>query len=251
MVKTVEKGFFYKGDTQGIFRSEFADMQAGTLLRFFFKGKYWFLSSDGIDFVVKEFSKSPKPDKISVPSSMFIPESRTGGKSLVDRVEDLDDFKPNIASELLRRVFDPQALEINPHASVLQDDTEDLDDVPELDDPKEVASYFTQEEFDAVVQKRIEVIKKSLVTKGEEYANRTIAKDRLHNFKRGAAISGKKTTNVLFGYWLKHITSVIDMVDQIDAGELPTEALVEEKIMDNINYLILLDAAIADLRKPK
>lgn len=70
--------------------------------------------------------------------------------------------------------------------------------------------------------------------------------DKLHNFKRAALDSKQSPEKVILGFLLKHRISVLDMVDNLDKGILPTEALVDEKIGDYINYLILLEASIKE-----
>lgn len=101
---------------------------------------------------------------------------------------------------------------------------------------------MTQQEFDVIVNKRIENIRKVLASKGQEYG----AVDRLHNFKRAAEISRCKPQQALWGMMLKHLVSVIDLLD----GKLePSEEMVNEKIGDMINYLILLEAIFAEQRE--
>lgn len=95
--------------------------------------------------------------------------------------------------------------------------------------------------FDEVINNRITHIKKTLASKGKEYAR---GNNRFHNFDRGAAITGQTPTKVLSGMMLKHLISVLDIVDDIDQGVWPTTDLKDEKIGDLINYLILLDGLI-------
>jgi len=78
--------------------------------------------------------------------------------------------------------------------------------------------------------------------KGAEYSKGK--DDRFLNFKMAAAIQGISTREALLGQMAKHMASIIDMVkcpanyDQLDVWA--------EKIGDNINYLVLLEALIRE-----
>lgn len=87
---------------------------------------------------------------------------------------------------------------------------------------------------------------KTVLTKNKEYAS--TSDDRLNNFKRGAEILQCTPEKVLIGYWIKHIVSILDIVDRIDSGEyggLTVEQL-EEKIGDGMIYLALLEGIIKE-----
>ena len=96
-------------------------------------------------------------------------------------------------------------------------------------------------EFNKVVERRIELIKSSLTSKQKEYSKDN---DKLHHFNIGSKITSKPREQVLWGMALKHLISVIDIIDNIN--ELPSESLLEEKVGDMINYLILLEASVKD-----
>lgn len=100
---------------------------------------------------------------------------------------------------------------------------------------------MTSTEFDEVVAHRIGSIKRILVEKAKEYAN---TNDRLHNFNKGAQISGQSREKVLWGFALKHYISFLDMLDKVENDQLPPIEMVDEKIGDLINYLILCEASI-------
>ena len=69
--------------------------------------------------------------------------------------------------------------------------------------------------------------------------------DRLYNFKRAAEISQTTPQKALIGMFLKHLVSVFDLAD----GKLEsTPAMVNEKVGDAINYLILLEAILKENR---
>jgi len=66
----------------------------------------------------------------------------------------------------------------------------------------------------------------------------------------GAEISGISRERVLHGFMLKHLISYLDMLDDMDKGIIPTEAYLDEKIGDIINYFVLQEASILEKIKP-
>lgn len=98
-------------------------------------------------------------------------------------------------------------------------------------------------EFDTIVAIRCGKIEETLSIKAKEYVR---GDDRLHNFNRGAEISGISRERVLHGFMLKHFISYLDMLDDIDKGITPSAEYVDEKIGDIINYMVLLEASIKD-----
>ena len=97
------------------------------------------------------------------------------------------------------------------------------------------------QEFNAVVERRIVLIKNVLAGKAAEYSS---AIDSLHNFKVAARLAKIPITpeKALFGMLRKHLTSIIDMVDDTAEDKYASKALRDEKIGDTINYMILLEA---------
>ena len=104
--------------------------------------------------------------------------------------------------------------------------------------------------FNVMLEKRIEATKKVLASKNKEYASDI---DKLHNFKRAGAMENCTSEKALVGMWAKHIISLLDMVDKIEAAQkiqsldlTITKEMLEEKIGDAVNYLILLEALIKE-----
>ena len=97
--------------------------------------------------------------------------------------------------------------------------------------------------MDKVIDDRLNQSREILLHKAKEYVRNG---DRLHNFNVGARMSGQSRERVLKGFMLKHFISVFDIIDDIDKGVLPKEDVLNEKIGDSINYLILLEASIKD-----
>jgi hypothetical protein len=100
---------------------------------------------------------------------------------------------------------------------------------------------MNQEFFDQVLERRIGLIREVLASKRKEYA---MGGDRLHNFNRAAAMLGISREKALVGMWSKHIVSILDIVDNFGEDCKPTKEMVEEKIGDAINYLVLLEAML-------
>jgi hypothetical protein len=95
--------------------------------------------------------------------------------------------------------------------------------------------------FEAVLLHRLDETCKVLGNKALEYATQ----DRLYNFNRAADIKQCSPKEALWGMALKHLISVLDLVE----GRLNnTEYMVNEKVGDLINYLILLEAVMAEER---
>jgi len=100
------------------------------------------------------------------------------------------------------------------------------------------------EQFNGIVECRIEEIRSVLSKKAEEYAS---AVDRLHNFKVAARKRNTTPEDALMGMAAKHDVSIDDLVLWAkDCPEKITYGLVNEKIGDMINYLILLEALFVE-----
>lgn len=99
---------------------------------------------------------------------------------------------------------------------------------------------MTTPEFNNIVESQLDRIKNVLVKKQAEY---NLDTDRLSVFKHGAGISEETPEQVLYGFMLKHIISVTDMINSKDSY---TEELWNEKITDICNYLILLQGLLRD-----
>jgi len=102
---------------------------------------------------------------------------------------------------------------------------------------------MNNERFEKIFEKRIKLIKQILLQKGKEYSPN---KDRLHNFKVAARKRNTTPEDALMGMKIKHDVSVDDIVNNLKKGMLPNNVLLEEKIGDSINYLILLEALIKE-----
>jgi hypothetical protein len=97
-----------------------------------------------------------------------------------------------------------------------------------------------REDFSRRVEKRIDLIRQTLLTKHKEYAKDD---NVFRNFDKAAGGLSLHSTSaeVLWSYMTKHLVSIKDIV----SDNVPvTNEVVSEKIGDVINYLILLEAML-------
>lgn len=101
---------------------------------------------------------------------------------------------------------------------------------------------MTNEEFESVINARIEKIREVLITKGREYA--PAGTDRMHNFKVAVKKSRRMRTPVdaAAAFQLKHLISIDDMIEDFAAGMQMSKAYRDEKFGDAINYFIIMEA---------
>lgn len=96
--------------------------------------------------------------------------------------------------------------------------------------------------FDECVANRIVRIREVLSAKAEEYST---GSNRFHNFDVAARILDCTPEQALRGMLLKHIVSVLDLIQWAKEEEdLITATVIDEKIGDTINYLILLEGLL-------
>ena len=96
------------------------------------------------------------------------------------------------------------------------------------------------QDFNIIVEDQLDRIRSVLVKKAVEY---NLDTDRLSVFKHAAALSEETPEQALYGFMLKHIISVTDMINSKET--YPVE-LWNEKITDICNYLILLQRLLRD-----
>ena len=114
----------------------------------------------------------------------------------------------------------------------------DLENVPRKE--SEIATGGNQISFDQVVENRIKQIRSILCKKAKEYASKT---DRFHNFRVAARKMNTTPEIALQGMMAKHEVAVLDMINDPSKA---TEEMIDEKIGDNINYLILLEGLLKE-----
>jgi len=100
------------------------------------------------------------------------------------------------------------------------------------------------ERFNEVVKTMTDLQQKVLLKKASEYATDD---DRLFNFKRAAASLGCTPEMALLGMLVKHIVSVVMMVEDIEKGRFRNDMNVwDEKLGDIQNYCTLLKGLVIE-----
>jgi len=102
---------------------------------------------------------------------------------------------------------------------------------------------MTHEDFNKLLEDRLAKTRAVLAAKSQEYATDG---DKLHNFKRAGALQGIHPAKALIGMWAKHLVSVLDLADDVARGDVSRLGLLDEKIGDAVNYLILLEALMTE-----
>ena len=98
------------------------------------------------------------------------------------------------------------------------------------------------EQFEEVINNRIETCKSVLCSKAEEYAT----DDRLHNFKIAGELQKCTPVKALGGMMAKHTVSVYDLIEDYEQVKTISQEMWAEKIGDSINYLLLLTALLEE-----
>ena len=96
------------------------------------------------------------------------------------------------------------------------------------------------EQFNTVCAKRLEKIKTILMSKAKEYAQGT---NRYQNFDTAARVMGTTREQALLGMMMKHFVSILDIIEKPCNF---SDGIIDEKIGDMINYLILLEGMLLE-----
>ena len=99
---------------------------------------------------------------------------------------------------------------------------------------------MTREDFSRRVEKRIDLVRQTLLTKHKEYAKDDNVFRNFDEAAGGLSLHGS-SAEVLWSYMTKHLVSIKDIVADNKSAD---PAIVSEKIGDVINYLILLEAML-------
>ena len=105
---------------------------------------------------------------------------------------------------------------------------------------------MTYEDFNEVLMDQIETCIKVLGRKNKEYAR---GNDKLSNFKKAGVMDNTTPEKALWGMWKKHIVSIMDIIFDLDNGIEPDPDMLNEKIVDMVNYPILLKALLIERRR--
>jgi hypothetical protein len=102
---------------------------------------------------------------------------------------------------------------------------------------------MTKQQFDYIINNRLETIKNLLLTKGKEYIRNN---DMLHNFHRAAEMRRTNSTEALQGMLDKHLVSWLDIVDDVKNNKDINPNILNEKIGDIITYFLLAECTIVE-----
>lgn len=107
-------------------------------------------------------------------------------------------------------------------------------------------------DFNQIVANRVNLIDKVLANKGREYAG---DENVFHNFESAVGISfAECREKVAWEYMTKHLQSIRDLIDTTcnnGPTQYPAVPMIEEKIGDAINYLILIEGMLKDRLKKR
>jgi hypothetical protein len=101
-----------------------------------------------------------------------------------------------------------------------------------------------------VVQRRVQLIKDVLQSKNEEYAGQ---EDVFKAFTESLPLSFHDTKQaVAWEFMVKHLQSIKMIIEaRAKTGKIPDEKVLEEKIGDAINYLILIEGMFKEDMEPQ
>lgn len=101
------------------------------------------------------------------------------------------------------------------------------------------------ERFNDCIDNRLNECKELLTVKSVEYRRNN---NPYHNFNVGAKFTGESSEKVLYGFLLKHLISLQDIVNDVNEGKLPSKEIIAAKVSDIINYMLILEALIEERR---
>ena len=107
--------------------------------------------------------------------------------------------------------------------------------------------YLTTAEFNGFAGVLMATAKATLIDKGSEYAP---PEERLRSFHLASEMTGRDSVECLDGMWVKHRVSIHEGMRKMieDPNFIPSEDWIREKLVDNINYTLLLMGLIEERR---
>lgn len=102
---------------------------------------------------------------------------------------------------------------------------------------------MNQSDFHDFLEKQLTDMRNVLDSKSADYST---GKDKLYNFKLAAQIDGISPIEALRGMWLKHRASIVQGLDDLQRGVCRPESWWNEKLTDDRNYGILLQALLVE-----
>ena len=107
-----------------------------------------------------------------------------------------------------------------------------------------LTTTMTLTEFKKLLQNRFRRIDCTFNAKQKEYANEI---DVFENIKNGVRLSlfNTEPEQVAWSYAAKHLESIMSILEKLPEEE-PSEELINEKIGDAINYLIIIEGLLKE-----
>jgi len=102
---------------------------------------------------------------------------------------------------------------------------------------------MTPKDFFEMFDEYVKRCKDLMGGKSIEYSRNN---DKLHNFKEAAKLERCTPEKALRGMLTKHVISIYDYIDDLENGNYHMLEEWDEKIIDNINYLVLLRGLLVD-----
>lgn len=82
--------------------------------------------------------------------------------------------------------------------------------------------------------------------KDKEYTRNN---NKFHNFQKAAEIRNIHIIDAWDGMQNKHLVSFLDMILDVKNGNLPSRKLLGDKITDMINYILLFEGIVYELKQ--
>ena len=102
-------------------------------------------------------------------------------------------------------------------------------------------------QFEVLAERRFKLCRETLLEeKRLEYCRDN---DRQHNFKAAAILQDIPVEYAWRGMFAKHLVSLFDMINDLGDDIIPSQDLIDAKIGDLINYLILFEGIVDDKRQ--
>ncbi len=112
---------------------------------------------------------------------------------------------------------------------------------------------MNMEEFHSLLESRITKMRDTLAAKSKEYSTND---DKFHNFRESAKLANESEAGLFAypadeaaGFMRKHIVSIFDLINDESKGGKNRFAMIDEKIGDAINYLVLIEGMLIERHK--
>jgi hypothetical protein len=103
---------------------------------------------------------------------------------------------------------------------------------------------MTPSEFKNLLKERFKKIEDTFVIKQKEYASNIDVFDNIRNGIR-LSIFNTEEEQVAWSYLAKHLESIMSILEKLPE-EQPSKEVIDEKIGDAINYLIIIEGLLKE-----